>query len=38
MTSTTLAAGNTSFTSPAGASETGHTGNGYARITYLGKT
>ena len=28
-------AGNTSFLSPTGTSETGHTGNGYARITYL---
>ena len=29
-------AGNTSFTAPDGTSETGHSGNGYARITYLG--
>lgn len=29
------AAGNTSFTSPSGTSETGHSGNGYARITVL---
>lgn len=28
-------AGNVSFTSPAGATETGHTGNGYVRITVL---
>lgn len=28
-------AGNTSFTSPTGTSETGHEGNGYARITYM---
>ncbi len=28
-------AGNTSFTAPGGSSETGHTGNGYARITCL---
>lgn len=38
MTSTTLAAGNTSFTSPTGASETGHTGNGYAKVTFVGRT
>ena len=38
MTSTTLAAGNTSFTSPTGASETGHTGNGYAKVTCVGQT
>ena len=28
-------AGNTSFTAPGGGNETGHTGNGYARITIL---
>ena len=28
--------GNTSFTAPGGSSETGHSGNGYARITYIG--
>ena len=28
-------AGNTSFTSPAGSSETGHSGNGYCRITVI---
>ena len=33
MTNTTVAAGNTSFESPTGGTETGHTGNGYARIT-----
>ena len=38
MTSTTLAAGNTSFTSPTGASETGHTGNGYAKVTFVSQT
>ncbi len=32
MTNTTVAAGNTSFESPTGTTETGHTGNGYARI------
>ena len=29
--------GNQQFLSPSGSNETGHTGNGYARITYLGK-
>ena len=29
-------AGNTSFIAPGGGNETGHSGNGYARITYLG--
>ncbi|MBR1990874.1 MAG: hypothetical protein IJ986_01195, partial [Bacteroidales bacterium] len=33
LTNTTLAAGNTSFESPTGGSETGHAGNGFARIT-----
>lgn len=28
-------AGNTTFTAPSGSSETGHTGNGYARITFV---
>ena len=36
LTSASTTAGNTSFTSPTGTSETGHSGNGYARITYLG--
>lgn len=31
----TTLAGDTTFTSPAGASETGHTGNGYIRITVM---
>lgn len=31
----TTLAGNTAFTSPTGASETGHTGNGYIRITVI---
>ncbi len=31
----TTLAGNTSFTSPTGASETGHTGDGYVRITVI---
>ena len=38
MTSTNIAAGNVSFKSPNGANETGHSGNGYARVTYKGKT
>ena len=33
LTSSSTKAGNTSFTSPTGASETGHSGNGYCRIT-----
>ncbi|MCR4581915.1 MAG: InlB B-repeat-containing protein [Bacilli bacterium] len=32
---TSLLAGNQSFTSPTGTTETGHTGNGYARITLV---
>ena len=35
LTSASTTAGNTSFTSPAGTSETGHTGNGYVRITVI---
>jgi hypothetical protein len=35
LKSTNLYAGNTSFISPGGAAETGHTGSGYARITLL---
>ena len=31
-------AGNTSFTSPTGTSETGHSGNGYAKVTYVGQS
>lgn len=31
----TILAGNTAFTSPTGASETGHTGDGYIRITVI---
>ena len=30
-------AGNTSFPSPTGGTETGHTGNGYAYLTYVGR-
>ena len=36
LTNASTVAGNTSFISPTGTNETGHTGNGYARITYLG--
>ena len=35
LTDAQTIAGNSSFTSPTGTSETGHTGNGYARITCL---
>ena len=35
LTSASTSAGNTSFTAPGGSSETGHTGDGYARITCL---
>ena len=31
-------AGNTAFESTTGGTETGHTGNGYAKITYVGST
>ena len=31
-------AGNTSFESTAGGTETGHSGNGYAKVTYVGQT
>lgn len=31
-------AGNTTFSSPTGTNETGHAGNGYVRITYIGTT
>ena len=36
LTDASTHAGNTSFVSPSGSTETGHTGNGYAKITYLG--
>ena len=36
LVSASTIAGNTSFTAPGGGTETGHSGNGYARITYLG--
>lgn len=35
LTNASTKAGNTSFTAPGGASETGHSGDGYARITCL---
>ena len=35
LTNAQTIAGNTSFTSPTGSSETGHSGNGYVRITKL---
>lgn len=35
LTSATTYAGNTSFTAPGGGTETGHSGNGYARITLV---
>lgn len=37
MTSASTSAGNTSFTSPTGTNETGHSGNGFARITFVSK-
>ena len=37
LTSATLKAGNESIKSPTGATETGHAGNGYAYLTYIGK-
>lgn len=38
LTNAQTIAGNTSFTSPTGSSETGHTGNGFCRITNLNPT
>lgn len=38
LTSASTTLGNTAFTSPSGTSETGHSGNGHARITWVGKT
>lgn len=38
LTNTQTIAGNTSFTSPTGSAETGHTGNGFCRITNLNST
>ena len=37
LTDATTIIGGSTFKSPSGTNETGHTGNGYARITYLGK-
>ena len=37
LTDASTIAGNQTFKAPNGTDETGHTGNGYARITYLGK-
>ena len=37
LTDASTIAGNQTFKAPNGSNETGHTGNGYARITYLGK-
>jgi prepilin-type N-terminal cleavage/methylation domain-containing protein len=36
FTNGVMTAGNTSMVSPSGDAETGHSGNGYARITYIG--
>lgn len=38
LTSAQTIAGNSSFKSPLGVDETGHSGNGYAKITYIGQT
>ena len=38
MSNAATYAGNTSFESATGGTETGHSGNGYAKITYVGKT
>lgn len=38
LTNAATTAGNVAFESTSGATETGHSGNGYAKITYLGKT
>ena len=38
LTNAQTIAGNTSFTSPTGSTETGHTGNGFCRITNLNPT
>ena len=35
LANTALSAGNVSFTSPTGSSETGHVGNGFVRITVI---
>lgn len=38
LTNAATTAGNVAFESTSGATETGHSGNGYAKIIYLGKT
>lgn len=38
MTSASTHAGNTAFESTSGGTETGHSGNGYAKVTYVGQT
>ena len=38
LTSASTIAGNQTFKSPSGTNETGHSGNGYARITWIGDT
>ncbi|WP_205163136.1 glycine rich domain-containing protein, partial [Blautia wexlerae] len=38
LTNAQTIAGNTSFTSPTGSAETGHTGSGFCRITNLNPT
>lgn len=38
LTSAKTTAGDTSFVSPLGGTETGHTGNGYAMLTYVGSS
>lgn len=37
LTDAATYAGNTSFISPSGKTETGHSGDGYARITFIGE-
>lgn len=37
LANATTTSGNVAFLSPTGASETGHSGNGYAKVTYVGK-
>jgi len=38
LTSAATKAGTSTFKNPSGANETGHSGNGYAKVTYVGKT
>ena len=37
MTSAATIGGDTAFESPTGGTETGHSGNGYAKVTYVGQ-